>query len=114
MTLGKKAQAFKAAYLANEHQNPLSHANNYANDIPRLRQETDAYFIQLTQHLSTIPNIIIEQHTIAIEAHSVKLKVYIPTWLERQTNTSRIVFHPGGGLLLDMQHLHDRALCLLA
>jgi|GEM_PF-2607759 len=114
MSLGQKTCLFKEQYVASEKYNPLSHINDYVYDISKLRQDADDYFNEITRTLPIVNGINIHQEVVLLMGCEIRLRIYIPQNLNLENNTSAIVFHPGGGLLLNMQNLHDRALANLA
>jgi acetyl esterase len=107
--LGDKAQHYYDTHIKGlASASPVADIAAANIDIIALRASTAAHFGKLLEGITLPSDIIIEQRNIKINKHPVKLRIYTPR-LDLESPLPVIVFHPGGGLALDMQADHDLA-----
>lgn len=105
--LGKNTEAFRQLYVQKSQANPITNKENKSEqpNIATMRTSTDAYFKELLGEIKMPEGVNVTEQSVSIDKHPVKFRIY---QAENQTKPAPvIIFHPGGGLALDMQTLHD-------
>lgn len=115
MPLGPNAEKFRQALVAKTAAVSSAEVTDF--NIAQLRKDVNDYFSKL---LSGIPKkndgVTIEKMALNIDDHHINIIIYRPANLSNRT-LPVVIFHPGGGLALDMAELHGHAcatMCLEA
>lgn len=107
MPLGKNALEFKRKYFSGK-----SNEINSNFDIHALRISVKTFFAKALSEVILPDDVSIEKQNIYVDSYKVCFTIYRPLALNKAMPV--IIFHPGGGLAIDMSQEHQHVCVKLA
>jgi len=101
MPLGPKTQAYYENYIS---KNLGQSESDTEFDIHKLRQSTDDFFKSQLSTVSPLDSVTVTKEKLSLKSGTMNNTIYKPD--STIAPLPVIVFHPGGGLALDMSDVH--------